>query len=94
MNSVRALVVSQLTAAGVGSLMWLLLGGGFAATASAIPVAILLMILVKAVHPPAVSTVLAFVMDPDPIGNFVLFAIAVVITALLVALQRAVSWFN
>jgi hypothetical protein len=98
MNGVRALVLSQMTAAGVGWLMWLLLGGGFAAAASAIPLAILLMILLQAVyppaavHPPAVSTALAFALHTDPSGSFVLFAIAVGITALLVVLQRAVSW--
>ena len=81
-----------MTAAGVGLLMWLLLGGGYAAAACAIPLAILLMILLKAVHPPAVSTALAFALHTDPSGRFVLFAIAIGITALLVVLQRAVSW--
>src|SRR5262245_22056771 len=33
MNSVHAVVVSQMTAASVGWLMWLLLGGGYAAAA-------------------------------------------------------------
>jgi CBS-domain-containing membrane protein len=92
MNSVQAVVLSQLTASGVGWLMWLLLGGGYAAAACAIPLAILVMIRLKVVHPPAVSTALAFSMRLDPTGNFVLFALAVGITALLVALQRAVSW--
>ena len=92
MNSVHAVVVSQMTASGVGWLMWLLLGGGYAAAACAIPLAILLMILLKAVHPPAVSTALAFAMQLDPTGSFVLFAIAVGFTALLVVLQRALSW--
>jgi CBS-domain-containing membrane protein len=92
MNSVHAVVVSQMTAAGVGWLMWLLLGAGYAAAASAIPLAILLMILLKAVHPPAVSTALAFAMQLDPGGSFLLFALAVGFTALLVVLQRAVSW--
>jgi CBS-domain-containing membrane protein len=92
MNSVHAVIVSQVTAAGVGWSMWLLLGGGFAAAACAIPLAILLMILFRAVHPPAVSTALAFAMRLDPNGSFVLFALAVGITALLVVLQRAVLW--
>src|SRR5262249_22535762 len=92
MNGVRALVVSQMTAAGTGWLMWLLLSGGYAAAASAIPLAILLMIFLKAGSPPAVSTALAFAMHLDPTDSFVLFAMAVGITALLVVLQRAVSW--
>src|SRR5262245_59647610 len=76
MNSVRAVVLSQMTAASVGWLMWLLLGGGFAAAALAIPLAILLMILFRAVHPPAVATALAFAMQLDPGGSIVVFAIA------------------
>jgi CBS-domain-containing membrane protein len=91
MNGVRALIVSQVTAASAGWLMWLLFGGGYAAAASAMPLAILLMILLRAVHPPAVSTALAFAMQLDPNGRFVLFALAVGITALLVVLQRSVS---
>jgi CBS-domain-containing membrane protein len=93
MNGVRTLVVSQMTAAGIGWMMWLLLGGGYAASASAIPLAILLMILLNAVHPPAVSTALAFAMHVDPHGSLILFAIAVGITAILVLLQRAVLSF-
>jgi hypothetical protein len=50
------------------------------------------MILLKAVHPPAVSTALAFAMHLDPTGSFALFGMAVGFTALLVVLQRAVSW--
>src|SRR5262245_62024959 len=92
MNSVHAVVVSQMTAAGVGWLMWRLLGGGFAAAACVIPLAILLMILLQAVHPPAVATALAFSMHLDPTGSFVLFPLAVGFMALLVVLQRAVSW--
>ena len=92
MNSVHAVVVSQMTAASVGWLMWLLLGGGFVAAACAMPLTILLMILLQAVHPPAVATALAFALHLDPSGSFVLFAIAVGITALLVALQRVVLW--
>ena len=98
MNGAAALVVSQMTAAGVGWLMWRLLGGGYAAAASAIPLVILLMILLKAVyppvalHPPAVSTALAFALRLDPSGSFVVFAMSVGITALLVVLQQAVSW--
>src|SRR5262249_58390731 len=48
MNGVRALVVSQMTAAGVGWMMWLLFGGGFAAAVIAMPLAILLMVLLEA----------------------------------------------
>lgn len=93
MNGARALVVSQITAAGLGWLMWLLFGNGYVAAASAIPLTIMLMILLKAVHPPAVSTALAFTTHLEPTSSLVLFAVAVAITALLVVLPQAVSWF-
>jgi hypothetical protein len=38
-------------------------------------------VLLKAVHPPAVSTALAFAMHLDPTDSFLLFAMAVGITA-------------
>lgn len=91
-NAVRTLVLSQTTAAGVGWVMWKLLGPGYAATGSAMALAILLMILLDAVHPPAVSTALAFAMRADPGGSVTLFGLAVGITAVLVLLQRAVVW--
>src|SRR5262245_31957330 len=92
MNSVDAVAVSQMTASGVGWLMCLLLGDGYPAAAVPIPLVILLIILLNEVHPPAVSTALAFAMHLDPHGSFILFALAVGITALLVVLQRALSW--
>jgi CBS-domain-containing membrane protein len=93
MNGVRSLFISQMTAAGVGWAMWLLFGGGYAAVASSIPLAIVVMILLDAVHPPAVSTALAFAMHTDPNGSVVLFVIAVAITGVLVLLQRAILLF-
>src|SRR5262245_47845107 len=59
-NAARALVMSQMTAAGVGWAMWSLLGPGFASAGASTAGTILLMILFNAVHPPAVSTALAF----------------------------------
>jgi CBS-domain-containing membrane protein len=92
-NAIRTLVLSQMTAASVGWAAWRLLGPGFAAIAGSMAAAILLMILLDAVHPPAVSTALAFAMRVDPSSSLTLFALAVGITAALVLLQRAVLWF-
>ncbi|HEY2588996.1 MAG TPA: HPP family protein [Tepidisphaeraceae bacterium] len=91
-NAVRTLILSQMTAAGVGWTMWLALGPGYAATGIAMSLAILLMILLNAVHPPAVSTALAFAMHVDQSSSVTLFGLAVGITAVLVLLQRAVLW--
>ena len=91
-NAVRTLIFSQMTAAGVGWTMWALLGPGYATTGSSMALAIVLMILLDAVHPPAVSTALAFAMHVDESSSVTLFALAVGITAVLVLLQRAVVW--
>ena len=92
-NAVRTLILSQMTAAGVGWTMWTLLGPGYAATGSSMALAIMLMILLDAVHPPAVSTTLAFAMHADRSNSSVtLFGLAVGITAVLVLLQRVVVW--
>ncbi len=92
MNRVRSLVLSQLAAAGIGLLLYLLLGPGYAAAGTAMVVTILLMILADAVHPPAVSTALSFALRAGDESNLLLFAMALGITAALVAIQRAAVW--
>ena len=92
-NAIRTLILSQMTAAGVGWAMWRLLGPGNAAAGSSMALSIMLMILLNAVHPPAVSTALAFALRVDKNSSLVLFALAVVIIVVLVLLQRAVTWF-
>ena len=91
-NAVRTLIFSQMTAAGVGWTMWTLLGPGYAATGSSMALAIMLMILLDAVHSPAVSTAPAFAMHVDQSSGVTLFKLAVGITTVLVLLQRAVLW--
>ena len=59
-NAVRTLVVAQLSAALLGLAAFLLLGPGYAAAGVGMVAAIVLMILLDAVHPPAVSTALSF----------------------------------
>src|SRR5580658_8387947 len=59
-NTVRTLVLAQMTAALVGWALCSLIGAGFMAAGASMTVTILLMILFDAVHPPAASTALAF----------------------------------
>jgi len=89
-NAVRTLVLSQAAAAGVGTAAWWILGSGYASAGIAMSAAILLMIFFNAVHPPAVTTSLAFSLRPDNNSSLALFGLAVAITAALVLLQRAV----
>jgi CBS-domain-containing membrane protein len=91
-NTVRTLVLSQMMAAGVGWGVWSVLGPGYASAGVAMAALILLMILLNVVHPPAVTTSLAFSLRPDKDSSLVLFALAIAITAALVPLQRAVRW--
>lgn len=90
-NAVRTLVLSQTAAAGVGTAAWSLLGSGYASAGISMSAVILLMILFNVVHPPAVTTALAFSLRPDNNSNLALFGFAIAITAVLVLLQRAVQ---
>jgi CBS-domain-containing membrane protein len=89
-NTVRTLVLSQAAAAIVGTAIWSILGSGYLSAGIAMSAAILLMILFNVVHPPAVTTSLAFSLRPDNNSSLVLFGLAIAITAALVLLQCAV----
>ena len=91
-NAVRTLILSQMMAAGIGWAAWSVLGPGYVSAGVAMAALILLMILLNVVHPPAVTTSLAFSLRPDKSSSFALFALAIAITAALVLLQRAVLW--
>jgi CBS-domain-containing membrane protein len=92
MNTVRTLLVAQLSAAVLGLGAFLLIGPGYVAGATAMVAVILLMILADAVHPPAVSTALSFALRAGDESNVALFGMAVGITALLVGVQRSAVW--
>jgi len=91
-NSVRTLVSSQIMAAILGFLTYLVLGSGYLSGGTAMVLTIVLMILFDAVHPPAVSTSLSFALRAGNENNLVLFGLAVGITATLVLLERLALW--
>lgn len=91
-NSIRTLIISQMMAALLGLLTFILLGPGYVAAGCAMVVTITLMILLDVVHPPAVSTSLSFAFRTGAESNLVLFALAVGITASLVILERVALW--
>lgn len=91
-NSTRTLVLSQILAAFIGVGAHWLLGPGYLAAGSAMVIVILLMILLNAVHPPAVSTALGFGFRTGPESNLLLFALAVGLLVVLVGLQRLSLW--
>ncbi|RAM48022.1 MAG: HPP family protein [Hapalosiphonaceae cyanobacterium JJU2] len=91
-NTVRTLITSQMLAATIGLLTYLALGPGYLSGGSAMVLTIVLMILLDAVHPPAVSTSLSFALRAGHEKNLVLFSMAVGITAILVLLERCALW--
>src|SRR5580698_1654872 len=91
-NTVRTLILAQMTAALVGWTLCLLFGSGFLAAGTSMTVTILLMILFDAVHPPAASTALAFPLRLGGNNSLVIFGLAVGITAVLIMLQRVALW--
>ncbi len=91
-NRVRTLVVSQMLAAATGLVMFLALGPGYASGGGAMLINIILMILLDAMHPPAVSTALSFAFRAGDESNLLLFGLAVAVTAVLVVLQRLALW--
>lgn len=88
MNSVRALVVAHTLAALAGFGTWLLFGPHYLAAGAAMVTTIVLVIALDAVHPPAVSTSLAFAFRTGDERNLPLFLLALLVVALLVLLER------
>lgn len=87
-NTVRTLVTAQTMAALIGFTTYTLLGSGYLSGGSAMVITIVLMILLDAMHPPAVSTSLSFALRTGKETNLALFGLALSITLLLVGLQR------
>ena len=91
-NSVRTLALSQIMAATIGLITYLLFGSGYFSAGTAMVITIVLMILLDAVHPPAVSTSLSFALRASNEKNLVLFTLAVGITTVLVLIERFSLW--
>ena len=91
-NSIRTLVIAQMLAALLGFATWLAFGGGYLSGGSAMVATIVAMILLDAVHPPAVATAMAFALRAGEETNLVLFGLAVGMTAMLVVLERLAVW--
>ena len=92
MNTVRTLLISHTIAAASGLLLYFALGPGYAASGIAMVITITSMILLDAVHPPAVSTSLTFAFRAGGESTILLFALALGITVVLVVLQRIALW--
>ncbi|WP_427157144.1 HPP family protein [Aliinostoc sp. HNIBRCY26] len=91
-NTVKTLVISQIMAATIGFVIFMVMGSGYLSGGTAMIMTIVLMIVLDVMHPPAVSTSLSFALKAGNESNLVLFALAVGITALLVGLERFALW--
>ena len=91
-NRIRTLIISQLLAALIGFGVYFVAGPGYLAAAVSMVLAIVAMVTLDAVHPPAVSTALAFAFRANNDNNLLLFGLSVFLVVLLVAMQRASVW--
>ncbi len=92
MNRTRTLLTAQLAAVSLGFLMDVLFGEGYLAGGLAMVSTITLMILLDAMHPPAISTSLSFAFRTAGINNVLLFALALGVTVMLLGLERSAVW--
>lgn len=92
MNGLRALAISHVTAAVVGFLLFAMVGPGYTSAGLAMVVTIIVMVVLDAVHPPAVATAMSFALRAEDASHVLLFGLALGITAGLVVLQRAAVW--
>ena len=91
-NQIRTLLLAQIGSAMIGLVCYQWLGPGYLSGGLAMVLAIGLMIVCDAMHPPAVSSALSFGLRSGDASNLLLFCMAVGITALLVVMQRMALW--
>ncbi|MBD0331125.1 MAG: HPP family protein [Chitinophagaceae bacterium] len=91
-NSVRTLIIAQMAAAIIGYLIFLFFGPGYLSAAISMIVLIAVMIVTKAMHPPAVSSALIFAFQYTKPDTLLLFGLAVLLLVLLIFLQRVSLW--
>ena len=92
MNGVRTVVLAQTLGVVVALLVDLVLGPGYVAGGCAMVITIVLLVVLDAVHPPAISTALTFAFRAENERTVVLFALSLVLILVLVVLQRAAVW--
>ena len=91
-NRVRTLIIAQMSAAIIGFIVFFLMGPGYDSAAVSMIIAIGVMILCKAMHPPAVSSALLFAFEYKEIDILFLFLMAVMLLVILIMLQRVSLW--
>lgn len=91
-NSVRTLIISQISAATVGLVFYNVIGPGYLSGGISMVITIIICIAFKAVHPPAISTALSFAFRSGDTSTLLIFGLAVLITSILVLLEKLSIW--
>jgi CBS-domain-containing membrane protein len=91
-NSIRTLMIAQLSACLIGYLIYLTAGAGYLGAAISMIFSIAVMIVANAMHPPAVSTALIFAFQYKEVNVVMMFFLAVLLLVILIILQRASIW--
>lgn len=91
-NSIRTLIIAQVSAALIGFLVFVLVGKGYGPAALSMILSITVMILSRSMHPPAVSSALTFAFQSTRPNTVMLFFFAVLLLVILIVLQRASLW--
>ena len=91
-NSIRTLMIAQLSASVIGYLIYVMAGPGYLSAAVSMILSIAVMIVTKAMHPPAVSTALIFAFQYKDVNVLMMFFLAVLLLAILIVLQRTSLW--
>lgn len=92
MNQMRTILIAQVSAAIIGLASYVLLGPGYLSVAVAVISLIVVMVVFRAVHPPAVSTTLVFAFRAGNESNLVLFGMALGIIVVMVFMEQSFLW--
>lgn len=92
MNRIRTIMIAQISAAILGLATYVLLGPGYLSVAVAVITLIAVMIIFRAVHPPAVSTTLVFAFRAGNEDNLVLFGMALIVILVMVLMEQSFLW--
>jgi CBS-domain-containing membrane protein len=87
-NTVRTLIVAHVIAAGAGLTTYLGFGPGYLAAGSAMVITVFVMLLLDAIHPPAIASSLTFAFRAGAEETIILFGLALSLIVVLVIIQR------
>lgn len=91
-NSIRSLIISQITAAIAGYGAYVLFGAGYSAAVCAMAITVAVMVFTHAMHPPAVASSLLFAFKYTKFNIVLLFLLTMSILVVLILLQRSSVW--